>query len=107
MKHYAYLKQEGDGCDYTIGCGRIMINFEADNPDHAKEVLKKTITEEYNDNYKIEEALLFTSEPISIDVDSIYAEAETQCILEKAKEQEKHDRAQYKKLKKQFDKTSD
>lgn len=30
MKYYAYLKQEGEGCDYTIGCGNTLITLNAE-----------------------------------------------------------------------------
>jgi hypothetical protein len=30
MKYVAYLKQDGEGCDYTIGCGLEMVKLKSD-----------------------------------------------------------------------------
>lgn len=40
MIYKAYLKQQGEGCDYTIGCAQTVIEIEAQNIDEAKQKLK-------------------------------------------------------------------
>ena len=30
-KYVAYLEQEGEGCDYTIACGSLLIDLESDD----------------------------------------------------------------------------
>lgn len=48
MKYIAILRQEGQGCDYTIGCGINTIQFEAENTIDAGLKLKMIIYENYN-----------------------------------------------------------
>ena len=49
MKLYkAYLKQAGEGCDYTIGCGYTSFAIEAEDMDAAIIELIKIIKEEYS-----------------------------------------------------------
>jgi len=43
MIYKAYLKQYGEGCDYTIGCAQTVINIEAQSLDDAKEKLYQEI----------------------------------------------------------------
>jgi len=47
MEYKAYLEQNCDGCDYTIGCGRVIIDIEADNIDDATKKLKEIILKDY------------------------------------------------------------
>jgi len=59
MRYIAKLYQPG-GCDYTIGCGYMIHEFEADNIEHATEVLKKWMDEAYGSQYdEIDEVTLF------------------------------------------------
>lgn len=48
MKFIAILRQEGEGCDYTIGCGVNTIQFEAENALEAGKKLKLIVFENYN-----------------------------------------------------------
>lgn len=48
MKFIAILRQEGEGCDYTIGCGINTIQFEAENALEAGKKLKLIVFENYN-----------------------------------------------------------
>ena len=43
MKYKAYLKQDGEGCDYTIGCGQTIVELQANNKEEAKEKLTQLI----------------------------------------------------------------
>ena len=58
MKYRAYLKQEAEGCDYTIGCSQTIEELQADNIDDAKQKLTELIIEEYSHS----EALLGSCE---------------------------------------------
>jgi hypothetical protein len=48
MKYIAILRQDGEGCDYTIGCGVNTIQFEAENALEAGKKLKLIVFENYN-----------------------------------------------------------
>lgn len=73
MRYYAYLKQVGEGCDYTIGCAQTLITIEAENDSEAKEKLSNEIMENYHDETELSKVLLF-KEPIDFDLKSIYSE---------------------------------
>jgi len=40
MHFLAHIRQEAEGCDYTIGCGEVAWTFEADSWDDAVARLK-------------------------------------------------------------------
>lgn len=73
MRYYAYLKQSGEGCDYTIGCAQTLITIEAENDSEAKEKLADEIMENYHGETELSKVLLF-KEPIDFDLRSIYSE---------------------------------
>lgn len=103
MQYKAYLKQ-GGGCDYTIGCGRTVINIEADSFELAKTKLNLIIMDEYSDGIMaIDSAELF-------EVSSVYT-APVADLIKTSKQlresldqedEEKRQRAQYEELKKKF-----
>lgn len=61
MKFKLYLKQAGEGCDYTIGCGSKMIDLEATTKEQAIKEAKDEIAERTHSECEIEEALLIES----------------------------------------------
>ena len=73
MKYYAYLKQNGEGCDYTIGCAQTIITIEAKNDNDAREKLTTEIIENYIGELELSKVLLF-KEPIDFDLKSVYSE---------------------------------
>lgn len=48
MIYKAYLKQPGEGCNYTIGCGQTVITIDASDMEDALEKISKEIKEYYN-----------------------------------------------------------
>jgi endonuclease III-like uncharacterized protein len=52
MKYIAILRQDGEGCDYTIGCGINTIEFEANDALEAGLKLKEIVRENYNNSEK-------------------------------------------------------
>jgi hypothetical protein len=54
MIYKAYLKQNGEGCDYTIGCAQTVIDIEASNIEDAKIQLYKEIEETYTGEQELE-----------------------------------------------------
>lgn len=41
-KYYLWMKQTGGGCDYTIGCGEVLVSLNAD-PDNREELKKEIL----------------------------------------------------------------
>lgn len=105
MKRFkAYLKQEGEGCDYTIGCGRTVVDIEAESMDEAKEVLKEIIADEYNcDEVMLHSVeLMEISSIIDFDIKAFYS------LLKKQEDEangiiaEENERLEYERLKTKF-----
>lgn len=104
MKYKAYLKQAGEGCDYTIGCAQTVINIEATNMDEAKQKLTAIIIEEYSyDEGILDSAELYEcNEVFAMPVDDIYAKKEQLEQLEQQRQQEEAERREYERLKHKF-----
>lgn len=47
MEYKAYIKQDGEGCDYTIGCAQTVIDIQADSIENARVKLLEIIEEDY------------------------------------------------------------
>jgi len=50
MHFLAHIRQESEGCDYTIGCGELTWTFEADSWDDAVAQLKREVVG-YDDDH--------------------------------------------------------
>ncbi len=76
MKNYkAYLIQGSEGCDYTIGCARTVVSFEANGMEDAQYKLKEIIMDEYTGERGLESANLYeVTEDVSVNLEAIYAE---------------------------------
>jgi hypothetical protein len=102
----AYLKQQGEGCDYTIGCAQTVIDIEAYNLTEAETQLIELIADEYNsDENRLESVELYeVSEIINLDIVDIY---KTLRLLEESarnSSKDKKERLEYERLKAKFDK---
>jgi len=101
---YAFLEEAGEGCDYTIGCGKKLIEIKAIGLGEAKLQLEMLIGTEYNQSESsLESALLFECEPIKIDVDEVYKKFYEIEQEEKRKKQEESDKNELERLKKKYD----
>ena len=101
-QYLAYLKQKGEGCDYTIGCAQTMITIKANSFDDAIIELKRVIDEEYHDDLELNDALLFECPPYRIDLEDIYDNRNSR--LKSEKEQKEHERelSEYRRLQQKF-----
>ena len=73
MIYKAYLKQSGEGCDYTIGCGRTMITIIATDIEDAKIKLIEEIEDNYSGDQKLVLCELYEiNEVFTCDLDEIY-----------------------------------
>jgi hypothetical protein len=52
VQFYVYLAQRGDGCDYTIGCGRIMKPLKAETPMEAREEIRRMVVGTAEEDYE-------------------------------------------------------
>lgn len=103
MKYYAYLTQEGEGCDYTIGCGNTLITLNAENDKAAKEKLKEIIIEDYSHDPILENVILF-KETIDFDLKSVYDEVKSKKEAEKKSRQHIKDMEEFERLKRKLGK---
>lgn len=99
----AYVNQTNNGCDYTIGCGKILWELKAVTQNGAFEELKRLISNEETGELEqdewdcpfYKEIILFeVSKQIQIPLDSWYLES---------KEKEKNERIEYERLKAKYD----
>ena len=96
----AYLKQNG-GCDYTIGCGKMVIHIKGKNIEEAMQNLKCKILEEYDE---LTEAALFeVKTETCVPIKKWYRERDEHDQEEEAKEKLEAERVEYEKLKKKFE----
>lgn len=106
MKYKAYLEQGGEGCDYTIGCGKIVVNLESTNMEDAMRELSELILEEYgSDESMIDTAELYeVGNVIKMDLDKLY-NVRDEFIREREQEAEdERERAEFVRLSKKFSK---
>ncbi len=57
--NFVVIYNQGNGCDYTIGCGINSQQFTAPSWEHAVEFVKKEIAENYRGERELEKAELF------------------------------------------------
>ena len=90
MKFKAYLIQDGEGCDYTIACGKKVIDIDATDLDSAYDKLFEIIEEEYTGDNQLKSVELYEiNEIYKIDINN-YNSFIRKKILDK-KEKEKND----------------
>jgi len=98
MKHYkAYLKQAGEGCDYTIECGTKVIDIHAGTIEEAQIILMDIIKTEYSfDELSLSKVELYEIENIiSIDMKKFYKDLSDLKKIEKQKKQDDLDKKEF------------
>jgi hypothetical protein len=103
MKYFAYLKQKGEGCDYTIGCAQTIRKFDANSDSDAVKKLTEIIQEEYTGEQKLEKVLLF-KDPINFDLKSVYDELDSKKKDKESKMQHLKDMEDFERLRKKLGK---
>jgi len=104
MKTYkAYLFQ-GQGCDYTIGCGETIIDVPANSMEEAKKKLVEIIKEEYShEERQLESAKIFEVEQsFDIDMKSIYNKINEDREIKSKQESIERERVEFERLKAKF-----
>lgn len=105
MKYYAYLKQNGEGCDYTIGCAQTIITIEASSDSDACEKLSEKIEEEYRPggDSELSKVLLFR-DPIQFNLKKVYDEYNNRMSESKSRMQHLKDNEEFERLRKKLNK---
>lgn len=105
MKIYkAYLNQNNEGCDYTIGCGKTVIDIKASSMEEAKKKLAEKIVEENSDDETLlQSAEIYEIEQVfRMDVISIYQEAKRLRDEERDRETSEKEKKEFERLKAKF-----
>ena len=100
-KFAVWASQHGEGCDYTIGCGNMLVNLKSDNLPDAIEEAKTLLIENYGMTLGSER------EAEKIVIVEIKHEIDPDDLLPPDEEDEEDAatmkrRAQYEKLKREF-----
>lgn len=104
----AYLEQAGEGCDYTIACGKRLYELSGSTREEAIESLRKMIFEDGSgygaeSDYRLKRITLYeVADTDGIPINEWYAEYETnqkRLALEAASAQE---RALYDRLRQKY-----
>lgn len=104
MKKYKAFISQGDGCDYTIGCGKTVINLDADSLEKALEQFIEIVRKEYSGEYKLESAEVYEINEIhSINMkklyEGIYKDNAHQALIELEEEEKR----EFERLKQKFE----
>jgi hypothetical protein len=105
MKTYkVYLKQLGEGCDYTIGCGKTIETIEAENIKDAIIRLKEIIADNYNhDESRLEKVEIYETSTIeNFDIKSFYDDLNKMEELANISKKQEFERLEYERLKAKF-----
>lgn len=83
--YYLYMKQEGEGCDYTIGCGSKLIPLVNYGTENEHQEIKKILEDHISDETHLSECMIVERiQDLMVMVNSIELE-----ILNLRKEKEK------------------
>lgn len=107
MKYKAYLKQKGEGCDYTIGCARTVIDLKANSMEEATTKLEEILTESYIDYYHktsmIESAEIFeVNSVINFDIEAFDTKQKEIARQAAIAKKEAKERAEFERLRQKF-----
>lgn len=104
MNFVAYLKQIGEGCDYTIGCGQKLIPLNAQSWDEARAEMRRLMAENYShDESRLEAVTIYeVKTALRIPVDYWYSEIEDEEAQEQAARDKEQRRSEYERLKREF-----
>jgi hypothetical protein len=103
MIYKAYLKQCGEGCDYTIGCAQRVIEIEAQSIDEAKQKLYQEIEENYTGELELELCELYEiNEVVVCDLKEWYKRIDDAEYAIEQQRKEDLERKEFERLKAKF-----
>jgi hypothetical protein len=101
----AVLKQCGEGCDYTIGCGVKVVELQACTWDEAKVEARHALAEDYSQAYDhcLEGFTIFeVSSRFDVPVNAWYADISREEADRNAGREKEKRRLEYERLKREF-----
>jgi hypothetical protein len=101
----AVLKQCGEGCDYTIGCGVKVVELDVRTLDEAKAEARRALKEDYSQDYEqcLEHFTIFeVSSRFEVPVNAWYADIRNEKVNEEAARGKEKRRQEYERLKREF-----
>lgn len=106
---FLYMKQKGEGCDYTIGCGETIQEIDGETHKQALKNVYEFFEEEqqYIDpesDSSLEECYLFELKK-TIDLDELQEKFTEEQEKEEEDNQEECERKEYERLKKKYGKS--
>ena len=105
MKYKAYLKQSGEGCDYTIACGQKVIDLKSNGLVGAQNELFKIIKEEYIGESLLEYCEIYEINQTSvIDLNVWYASFRVEDMEKEQRKIEESELKELERLKKKYEK---
>jgi hypothetical protein len=111
LKFYVYMKQQGEGCDYTIGCGQTVKTMEAESIEALEEYLASEAAAEdgrgfsFGSDYELRKCIIFPAETAhTVDVASYKKKYQQDLAKAKADAAEAKERAEFERLAAKFGK---
>ncbi len=106
MAKYVLYMDQGEGCDYTIACGKILIPLKSENLEDVRNEVKEKV--KYYGCYPDDERQLKTLKVLEITnsydfLDDIYTELRDEKRKRKEEELRKKELALLEKLKKKYE----
>lgn len=102
MQYYIYLKQKGEGCDYTIGCGETIVELNCQHHELNKKV-SELLDEMENSECEIEKVLVFEyDDNIRFDLETYHMRKSAKKEQQELDERTKQDLETLKKLQEKY-----
>ena len=106
MKYIAWIIQNGEGCDYTIGCGHNLYELKAETGEEAiaevKAMTVETVCFEWSERYA-NITIYEISDAYEVNVERIYKQEEEHLAALAVQEIEQKEEALYKELKTKYE----
>lgn len=103
MIYKAYIKQNEEGCDYTIACGETVITIDAKDIDDAKEQLYDIIEENYTGERELESCEIYEiNNVINYNLKDCYSRISNKEKDDKQKRIDELERIEFERLKQKF-----
>jgi hypothetical protein len=106
MPKYMLYAQAGEGCDYTIACGKEVYMLSSSSIEEAKKETEKFIKENFSsDEHRLKKAILYeVTKEVILDIESIYKVITAKAIEKALEETAEKERMEYERLKRKFEK---
>lgn len=99
MAMYAWFKQDGEGCDYTIGCGERLVPLA---PGDAIAQVRQWLSEHENLECVIKEVFILSNDVQQFNLNEYHTEKTKRSLEMRREAAEEKEREQYEKLKAKF-----